>query len=427
MKKVIVVGGGAAGLMAAYAAAQNGHEVVLLEKNEKLGKKIYITGKGRCNFTNDVPVDEFLQNVVRGEKFLRGTIYAFSPQKTIEFFENYGLSVKTERGNRVFPASDHASDVTKTLEKACKESGVAIHLNEKVIKLHTSMPDIINMPDIVDGSMPDVTIMPRIVAVETDKKTYECDCVIVATGGLSYPSTGSTGDGYVFARQTGHAVVDTKAALCGLNLQGDFFKPLQGLALKNVAISAKNAGKVVYSAFGEMLFTHFGISGPIVLSLSSLINRLPIASVELFVDLKPALDEPTLDKRLLRDFEKYKNKQVGNALIELLPSKLIPVILSISGISKEKNVNSITKEERAALIKALKCMPMRAKSLRGYEEAIITSGGVDLKEINPKTMESKKVSGLKFCGEVLDIDAFTGGFNMQIAFSTGYAAGNSIR
>lgn len=427
MKKVCIVGGGAAGLMAAYAAAKNGNQVVLIEQNEKLGKKIYITGKGRCNFTNDVPCDEFLQSVVRGEKFLRGVLYAFSPQKTVEFFENYGLAVKTERGNRVFPVSDHASDVTKTLEKACKESGVAIHLNEKVIKIHSAIPDIIPTPDIVVGSTPDIINMPRVVAVETDLATYECDYVIVATGGLSYPSTGSTGDGYIFARRFGHNVVDTKAALCGVNLQGDFFKSLQGLALKNVALTAKNNGKIVYNAFGEMLFTHFGISGPIVLSLSSLINRLPIAAVDLFLDLKPALDEGTLDKRLLRDFEKYKNKQIGNALIELLPSKLIPVVLSFCGISKEKNVNIITKEERFALIKTLKNMPLKARSLRGYEEAIITSGGVDLKEINPKTMESKRVNGLKFCGEVLDVDAFTGGFNMQIAFSTGFAAGNTIR
>lgn len=427
MKNVCVIGGGAAGLMAAYAAAKNGNKVVLIEKNEKLGKKIYITGKGRCNFTNDVPCDEFLQNVVRGEKFLRGVLYGFSPQKTIEFFENYGLSVKTERGNRVFPVSDHASDVTKTLEKACRESGVTIRLNEKAIKIHINTPDISNTTDIIVSNMSNIIYMPRIVAVETNIDTYECDYAIIATGGLSYPSTGSTGDGYLFARDLGHNVVDTKAALCGINLNGDFFKSLQGLALKNVTLTAKNNEKVVYSEFGEMLFTHFGISGPIVLSLSSLINRLPIASVELFLDLKPALDESTLDKRLLRDFEKYKNKQISNALIELLPSKLIPVVLSFSKIFKEKNVNSITKEERFSLIKTLKHMPLKARSLRGYEEAIITSGGVDLKEINPKTMESKRINGLKFCGEVLDVDAFTGGFNMQIAFSTGFAAGNTVR
>ena len=427
MSKVCIIGGGAAGLMSAYAAANKGHEVLLIEKNEKLGKKIYITGKGRCNFTNDVSADEFLTNVVRGEKFLRGVLYSFPPQKVIDFFENQGLIVKTERGNRVFPASDHASDVTKTLEKACKNSGVEIHLNEKVTKITTTMPDIINTSDIVDGSMPDISIMPRVVAIETDKGTYPCDTVIVATGGLSYPTTGSTGDGYSFAKDVGHTVTDLRAALCGINVQGDFCKELQGLALKNVSITAKNGEKVVYNAFGEMLFTHFGISGPIVLSLSSLINRLPIAALSITIDLKPALDEQTLDKRILRDFEQYKNKQLKSALCDLLPSKMIPFILKACNLPETKQVNAITKEERLALLRAIKAFPIKARSLRGIEESIVTSGGVALSEINPKTMESKRVQGLKFCGEVLDADAFTGGFNMQIAFSTGFAAGNTIQ
>ena len=427
MSKVCVIGGGAAGLMAAYAAAKNGHKVVLLEKNEKLGKKIYITGKGRCNFTNDVPVDEFLANVVRGEKFLRGVLYSFPPQKVVEFFENNGLSVKTERGNRVFPASDHASDVTKTLEKACKNNGVEIHLNEKVLRLKTSnMPDIIPMSDIQHGSMSDIINMPRIVSVETDKGTYDCDFAIVATGGLSYPTTGSDGDGFAFAGALGHTVTDLKPALCGVNLHGDFFKDLQGLALKNVLLTVKNGEKIVYNGFGEMLFTHFGISGPIVLSLSSLIGRLPISSLSIALDLKPALDEQTLDKRILRDFDAYKNKQIKGALCDLLPVKLISHVLKACAIPESKPVNVITKEERAALLKAIKAFPLKARSLRGFEEAIITSGGVSLSEINPKTMESKKVKGLKFCGEVLDVDAYTGGFNMQIAFSTGFAAGNTI-
>lgn len=427
MSKVCVIGGGPAGLMAAYSAANNGHEVVLLEKNEKLGKKIYITGKGRCNFTNDVSAEEFLPNIVRGERFLRGVIYSFPPQKVIEFFENQGLAVKTERGNRVFPASDHASDVTKSLEKACRNSGVQIKLNEKVVKIHSSMPNIIPMSDIIVGSMPDIIPMPRIIAVETEKETIPCDYAIVATGGLSYPTTGSTGDGYAFAKELGHSVSDLKAALCGINLQGDFFKDLQGLSLKNVSICAKNGNKVVYNAFGEMLFTHFGISGPIVLSLSSLINRLPLSPLTISIDLKPALDEQTLDKRLLRDFEKHANKQMKGALVELLPSKLIYPVLKLSGIPETKLVNVLSKAERAALVKTLKAFPLKARSLRGFEEAIVTSGGVDLSEINPKTMESKRVQGLKFCGEVLDVDAYTGGFNMQIAFSTGYAAGNSIK
>ncbi len=415
MKNVYVIGGGAAGLMAAYAAAKNGNNVTLIEKNEKLGKKIYITGKGRCNFTNDVSPDEFLQNVVRGEKFLRGSLYAFSSQKTIEFFENYGLSVKIERGNRAFPVSDHASDVTKTLEKACKSVGVTIQLNEKVEKI------------IVDNAtMSDIGIMPRIVKLQTDKNIYLCDEIIVATGGLSYPSTGSTGDGYIFARSCGHTVSELKAGLCGLNLEGNTFKELQGLTLKNVSVTIKNGEKTVFSDFGEALFTHFGISGPIILSASSIINRLSLGSLSLTLDLKPALDEQTLDKRLLRDFEKYKNKQILNTLGELLPQKLIAFVLKASNISEKKLVNILTKEERLRLVHTLKNLPLKIRSLRGFEEAIITSGGVTLTEINPKTMESKLVKGLRFCGEVLDIDAFTGGFNMQIAFATGYAAGNSI-
>ena len=418
MKNVCIVGGGVAGLMAAYAAAKNGHKVVLFEKNEKLGKKIYITGKGRCNFTNDVSPDEFLQNVVRGERFLRGAIHSFSSQKTIDFFENNGLSVKIERGNRAFPSSDHASDVTKTLEKACRSVGVDIHLNEKVEKIRVLQEE--------NGNMSDIGIMPRVVELSTVNGDYLCDVVIIATGGLSYPSTGSTGDGYVFAKNCGHTVTDLKCGLCGLNLEGEDFKELQGLTLKNVALTIKQGAKVVYSDFGEMLFTHFGISGPIVLSASSVVNRLPLGQLSVGLDLKPALDEQTLDKRLLRDFEKYKNKRISNALCELLPQKLILFVLNASGISEKKNVNVLTKEERARLVSTLKNLPLKIRSLRGFEEAIITSGGVELSEINPKTMESKKVRGLKFCGEVLDVDAFTGGFNLQIAFSTGYAAGNTI-
>ncbi len=433
MKKICVIGGGPAGLMASYIAGKNGHEVTLIEKNEKLGKKIYITGKGRCNFTNDVSPDEFLQNVVRGDKFLRGSIYTFSPQDTLHFFENYGLSVKIERGNRAFPVSDHASDVTKTLEKACKSVGVKVHLGEKVENILTIMPNIIPMPDIACDTMPSVIPMsvivpktPRVCGVVTDRGAYTCDVVIVATGGVSYPSTGSTGDGYVFAKQNGHTVIDLKAGLCGLNLEGDFFQNLQGLALKNVVFSVKNGGKTVFYEQGELLFTHFGISGPLVLSASSKINRLPLSSLTATIDLKPALDIQTLDKRLLRDFDKYKNKQLANALVELLPNKMIPVVLKLCGIDGKKNVNVLTKEERGRIIDVLKGVPCKIRSLRGFEEAIITSGGVNLAEINPKTMESKKVNGLKFCGEVLDIDAFTGGFNMQIAFSTGYVAGNSV-
>lgn len=415
MKNVCIIGGGAAGLMAAYAAAKNGHSVTLFEKNEKLGKKIYITGKGRCNFTNDVDPVEFSRNIVRGEKFLRGVIYAFPPQKTIAFFEQFGLSVKIERGNRAFPVSDHASDVTKTLEKACKSVGVSIRLQEKVEKILCK-----------ESNMSGIGIMLRVVKLQTENGEYPCDVAVVATGGLSYPSTGSTGDGYAFAQELGHSVTDLKCGLCGINVKDEFCKELQGLSLKNVTFCVKLGNKTVYEDFGEMLFTHFGVSGPIVLSASSVINRLEMEKLDCYVDLKPALDMQTLDKRVLRDFEKYKNKRIFNALVELLPQKLIPVVLSLCGIALEKVVNSITKEERMKLVGVMKKLPLRVSGLRGFNEAIITSGGVSLSEIHPKTMESKKINGLKFCGEVLDVDAFTGGFNMQIAFATGYAAGDTI-
>lgn len=427
MKKVIVIGGGPAGLMAAYSAAQNGHDVTLIEKNEKLGKKIYITGKGRCNFTNDCSVEDFMPNIVRGRKFLTSILYAFPPEKTIEFFQNYGLTVKIERGNRVFPMSDHASDVTKTLEKACKNAGITIKLNEKVLKIASTMSDIIPMSGITCGTSSNIIPTSGEVVVQTENEMYVCDDVIVATGGVSYPSTGSTGDGYIFARNNGMRVTDVKPGLCGINLAGDFFKELQGLTLKNVRLTIKNQDKLLYEEFGEMLFTHFGVSGPIVLSASSLINRLPLEKLSAFIDLKPALDMQTLDKRVLRDFEKYKNKQICNALVELLPQKLIAAVLRFASISATKSVNILTKEERVRLLTVIKAFPLKLRSLRGIEEAIVTSGGVDLSEINPKTMQSKKVPCLRFCGEVLDLDAFTGGFNMQIAFATGYVAGNSIK
>ena len=337
------------------------------------------------------------------------------------------MSVKIERGNRAFPVSDHASDVTKTLEKACKKEGVSLKIGEKVEKINTITPDIIPMPDIEGTATPDRIIMPRIVGVKTDKNDYVFDCVIVATGGLSYPSTGSTGDGYRFARENGLKVTDLKCGLCGLNLKGDFFTELQGLALKNVVFTVNQGKKCLFSELGECLFTHFGVSGPIVLSASSVINRMDFNTLDAYLDLKPALDEQTLYKRLLRDFEKYKNKKLSNALVELLPQKIIPVLLKTAQISAEKSVNVLTKEERGRLVATLKKFPLKIRGLRGFEEAIITSGGVELSEINPKTMESKKVQGLYFCGEVLDVDAFTGGFNLQIAFATGYAAGKNIK
>ncbi len=404
---VAVIGGGAAGLMAAHAAARNGNKVTIYEKNSKCGKKIYITGKGRCNFTNNVPPDEFLQNVVNNAKFLTGAIYSFSPQSCIEFFEDGGMPVKVERGNRAFPVSDKASDVTKCLENYCKNVGVDICLDEEVIDY-----------TILDSTVSDII---------TSKGTKKVDKIIVCTGGLSYPSTGSTGDGYKFALKAGHTITQPKQALCGINLAGSFYKKLQGLTLKNVKLTAVYNDKVVFSQMGETLFTHFGISGPLVLSLSSLINRLEPRKIKLSLDFKPALGDETLDRRILRDFEGAANKSIHNCLRNLLPVSVIDEVLSRAAISPDKKVNCITRAERAALLTSIKNFDMIMASLRGFEESIITSGGVNVKEINPKTMESKLVKGLYFCGEVLDVDAFTGGFNLQIAFATGFAAGNSIK
>jgi hypothetical protein len=407
MSKVAVIGAGAAGLIAAYFAAKNGNDVTAFEKNEKSGKKIYITGKGRCNVTHDCTPAEFLENVVSNSKFLTGAIYSFSPEKCVQFFEDGGLKLKLERGGRYFPVSDKASDVTRCLENYCKDVGVTFKFGEKVEKigiLHSTMSRII-----------------------TAKGEYKFDNVIVCTGGLSYPSTGSTGDGYDFARAAGHKIIPLKQGLCGLNLKGDFYKGLQGLTLKNVNLSVLNGEKLIKSFFGEMLFTHFGVSGPIVLSASSLINRQDLKQIKLVLDLKPALNDEQLDRRLLRDFEAYKNKSISNCLKELLPAALIAEVLKISGIKPETQVNSVTKAQRLSLLTSVKNFDMIVASLRDFSEAIITCGGVDVREINPKTMESKLVKGLYFCGEVLDIDAFTGGYNLQIAFATGYAAGNSIK
>ncbi len=403
--KVVVIGGGASGLMAAYAAAKNGNDVTLVEKNEKLGKKLYITGKGRCNVTNDCSPDDFLQNVVHGEKFLRSAIYRFPPKKLMELLESEGLPLKVERGNRVFPVSDHASDVTRTLEKACKRVGVRIELNIEILKidvLHSTMRGIVS-----------------------NKGEISCDAVILATGGLSYPSTGSTGDGYSFAKALGHTVLPCRPSLTGLNLKGDF-SSVQGISVKNAVLTARQGQKVIFSELGELLFTHYGVSGPLVLSLSALINRLDIPSLTLTVDFKPALDEGSLDDRLLRDLSERKNEQMKSVIRGLLPGNLGGLVLTFASIPLQKQANALTREERTRLLSALKALPLFPVSLRGFDEAVVTSGGVDLKEVDPRTMESKRVKGLYFCGEVLDIDAFTGGFNLQLAFSTGYAAGKGI-
>lgn len=400
--RVVVIGGGAGGLMAAYSAAYNAHEVLLIEKNEKLGKKIYITGKGRCNVTNDCPPEDFLPHIVRGGKFLTGAIYTFPPERSMALLEEHDLCLKVERGNRVFPMSDHASDVTKTLERACRSLGVKFQLNETVERI--------------------IVLNGAVCGVKTNVGTYDCDVAIVATGGVSYPATGSTGDGYRFAKEAGHSIVPCVPSLVGLNLKGNSVR--QGISLKNVVLTAKRNGKVISSEMGELLFTHYGVSGPLVLTLSAKINRLPMKEISLYLDLKPALDENKLDARLLRDFQERKNEDLKNVMRGLLPAGLVLPVLNMAGVPTGKKANSITREERASLVKILKNYELIPESLRGFNEAVVTSGGVELKEVNPKTMESKLVKGLRFCGEVLDIDAFTGGFNLQIAFSTGFMAGN---
>lgn len=404
MNVTIVVGGGAAGLISAYFSAKNGDKVVLIEKNEKLGKKLYITGKGRCNVTNDCDEREFLENVVTNPKFLTSAVYKFPPSEFYKFL-NEKVPLKIERGNRVFPLSDKASDITACLEKYCKQAGVEIKLNEKVLKITAA-----------DG---------KITGVTTDKSEYKANRVIVCTGGLSYPSTGSTGDGYKFAADLGIAVVPPVAALCGFNLKGDDFKPLQGISLKNVSFTAEFNGKVVYTAFGEALFTHFGISGPIVISASSYLNRKDLKSVVFTLDLKPALTEEQLDARILRDFEKFKGRAVKNSLDDLLLKAFIPLALKAAGISGEIKNSTLSREDRKKLVHTIKNLKFYPASLRGVSEAIVTSGGVSVKEINPSTMESKKIKGLYFAGEVLDIDALTGGFNITAAACTAFVAGSS--
>ena len=402
--KVGVIGGGAAGMIAAYFSAINGNEVVLIEKNEKLGKKIYITGKGRCNLTNLCEPDDFLQNVVTNPKFVYASIYGFTPQETVDFFNGLGLKTKVERGNRVFPESDKSSDVIKTLSSAILSAKVTVKLNETVKAI--------------------TTFGGAVKSIITDKNEYFCDRVIVATGGLSYPSTGSTGDGYGFAEAVGHTVTELSPSLTGLNLAGGDFLPLQGLTLKNVGVSVFADGKLIYAKQGEALFTHYGISGPTILSASSVINGVKADKFMLKIDLKPALERETLSARVLRDFNLNLNKEIKNSLDALLPKSLIPLVIKRAGIPEYKKPNSITVKERERLVFALKNLDFEITGTRGFNEAVITRGGVCVKEINPKNMESKLIKGLRFCGEVLDLDAFTGGFNLQIAFSTGKAAAN---
>ena len=398
--KTAVVGAGPAGLIAAATAAA-GSDVTLFERNEKPGKKLYITGKGRCNVTNLCSPREFLEKVVRNPKFLNSAIYTFTPEDTVNLIETNGVKTKTERGNRVFPASDKASDVTKALVSNAMKAGVRF-VYENVVSLSRK-----------DGLF-------RLI---TSGAEYFFDKVILACGGVSYPSTGSNGDGFKLAESMGHTVTKLYPALVPVNFCEDV-KSLQGLSLKNVKVTVSD-GRKSESLFGEMLFTSRGASGPVVLSLSSLINRLDVKHVTFSIDLKPALDYDKLDKRVVSDFTKFKNKQFKNSLDEMLPKSLIPYIIDVSGINPDKPVNSVTKQEREKLVNLLKNLSFTVDSLGSIAEGIVTSGGVSVDEVNPKTMESKLVKGLYFAGEMLDVDALTGGFNIQIALSTGFAAGTS--
>ena len=421
MSSVIVVGGGAAGMMAAVAAGRRGHRVTLLEKNEKLGKKIYITGKGRCNFTNACDVEQLFGAVVSNPKFLYSAIYGFDNSMTMEFFREMGMPWKVERGNRVFHVSDHSSDVTKALERAMDQAGV------KVL-LQTEVKDIRTHGEQVAG----VEVKRRGPGDERHREHTEvlpADAVIVATGGISYPTTGSTGDGYGWAKRLGHGLVDTRPALVPMAALEDYIPAMQGLSLRNVTLRIRDQrGRELYREFGEMLFTHFGVSGPLVLTASSLVGKKLAAEGTLAasIDLKPALEEKQLQERLLREFSKAPNRHFGNVLREVLPAKMVPVAAELSHIPEHQPVREITREQRNDLVKLLKGFPFTLCGLRGFSEAIITQGGVSVRDVDPSTMESRKVGGLYFAGEVLDLDALTGGFNLQIAWSTGFLAGSSV-
>lgn len=407
-KKVIVIGGGAAGMFAAVTAAGRGKEVTLYEKNEKLGKKLYITGKGRCNLTNACDVEELFQNVCTNPKFLYSAFYGFDNQQAIDFFETHGMRTKTERGGRVFPLSDHSSDVIGTLVRAMKELGVKVCLNQEVKELLIEEQTVVGVL-LADG-----------------RKQY-ADRVIVTTGGLSYPSTGSTGDGYRFAREAGHKVTELSPSLVPMNVLEEDAKRLQGLSLKNVEVTLSAGKKKLYQGFGEMMFTHFGVTGPLILSASSFVaKKYQGQPLSLSIDLKPALSVEQLDGRLLREFGEAKNRQFKNTLSSLFPAKLIPIMIERSQIAPEKRIHEISREERRNFIEKIKKFQLTVTGLRDYNESIITRGGVSVKEIHPSTMESKLVANLFFAGEVLDVDALTGGFNLQIAWSTGYAAGMGV-
>jgi predicted Rossmann fold flavoprotein len=400
--QVAVVGGGAAGLMASYISSESGKKTALIEKNSQLGKKILITGKGRCNVTNSADIGDFIANTAVNANFLYSAFYSFTNTDLVGMLESEGLKLKTERGGRVFPQSDKAADVRDTLWKLSKKSGT----------------------DLIFGEVKSITKENDKFIIKTNRDTIKSSSVIIATGGVSYPLTGSTGDGYKFAKEFGHSIIEPKASLVPLVTKEKYVSEVMGLSLKNVAVSLKKNNKEIYSDFGEMLFTHFGLSGPVILSSSSHIRD--DARYKISIDLKPALDFKTLDNRILRDFELEKNKDFINSLDALLPKKLIPLIVKLSGIDERQKVNSITREKRHGLVNLLKNLEFTIQAKRPVSEAIITSGGINVKEIDSSTMQSKLVPGLYFAGEVIDVDAYTGGFNLQIAFSTGYAAGNQL-
>ena len=417
--KVVVIGGGPAGMMSAIMAKEAGNEVILIEKMKSLGRKLLITGKGRCNITSSLPMEEFIKNTPGNGKFLYSVFNNFSNKDIIKFLNKEGLEVKEERGNRIFPVTDKSQDVLDCFIKKLKKDKVEIHYNEKV-------------EEILYDKKEDEKI---VTGVRTSKGEIKADKVILATGGKSYPLTGSTGDGYCLAQKLGHTITNLKPSLVPIEIfEKSICKNLQGLSLRNVSIKIidNENKKEIYSDFGEMLFTHFGVSGPIILSSSAHLVRyknidekFKNKNIKIIVDFKPALSEEKLEARILRDFKEFKNKQFKNSLDKLLPQKLIPVIIKLSNINENKKVNEITKEERKQLIILLKNFTLTLEKLRPIEEAIITSGGINIKEINPKTMESKLVKNLYFAGEIIDVDSYTGGFNLQIAYSTGYVAGLS--
>lgn len=405
MANVLVIGGGPAGMMAAIAASDN-NQVTLIEKNQKLGKKLFITGKGRCNVTNGKDISEFFDYIPTNPYFLYSSLYTFTNEDVIKFFESRGIKLKEERGGRVFPASDKSSDIIKGLEVALKEKAVNVILGDGVKKIEE-----------VGGSITAVTLQSG--------EKIKCDHLIIATGGASYPQTGSNGEGYIFADKLGHKIVPIKPSLVPLELNENWIPEVQGLSLRNIQLTLKNeANKILFKEQGEMLFTHFGVSGPLILSASSFIK--PGGKYTLSINLKPALSEKELDLRIQKDFLQYNNKDFKNALNDLFPKKLIPVMVKLSSIPEDQKVNTITKEQRKKFVELISSLNMKVKGLRGVEEAIVTSGGVDTKEIDPSTMKSKIIDNLSFAGEVIDVDAFTGGYNVQIALSTGYIAGSKI-